>query len=102
MIKVATEYHHTSSDLNVLPAYKCTGTCKKVYWKDEFDPVPFGVLLHCEKCGGQLRSAKEGDDYNVLEREPGEKVMKGSSVTVKHVSDLQKQFIPLAKKYNWR
>ena len=74
MIKVATEYHHTSSDLNVLPAYKCTGTCKKVYWKDEFDPVPFGVLLHCEKCGGQLRSAKEGDDYNVLEREPGERL----------------------------
>ena len=59
MIKVATEYHHTSSDLNELPAYKCMGTCKKVFWKSEFAPAPFGVLLHCEKCGGQLRSAKE-------------------------------------------
>lgn len=102
MIKVATAYHHASSDLDVLPAYKCTGTCKKVYWKDEFDPVPFGVLQYCEKCGGQITSAKEGTDYQVLVYKPGEKVMKGSNVTVKHVSDLQEQFIFLAKQHQWR
>lgn len=102
MIKVATEYHHASSDFDALPAYKCTGSCKKVFWKDEFDPVPFGVQMQCEKCGGKLKGAQEGIDYQVLEHKPGEKVMKGSSVTVKHVSDLQTPFISLAKQYNWR
>ena len=102
MIKVATEYHHASSDLDIKPTLKCRGTCKKVYWSTDVEMPPFGVQLHCEKCGGVLSSAQEGRDYQVLEFKPGIKLWAGSSIGINHSSQLLDEFIPLAKQYCWR
>ncbi len=102
MITVATEYHHTSSDLDIKPTLKCRGTCKKVYWSEDVEMLPFGVQLRCEKCGGVLSSAKEDLDYRVLEFKPGIKLWAGSSIGVNHRSQLLDEFIPLAKQFGWR
>lgn len=102
MIEVETEYHISRSDLNAKPDYKCLGTCKKVWWKDDVEPAPFGAQLYCQKCGGVLSSARESLDYKITKIEPGEKVFPGSDIDVKHSSNLLEQFEHLEKTYGWK
>ena len=100
MIKVATKYHHTSSDSDELPKYKCTGTCEKVYWAADVEPLVMGEVPRCGKCGGVLKQALEWLDYSVLELTPGKRVH--PNFHVNHLSDLQKEFIHLQELYGWK
>lgn len=102
MIEVTTEYHITSSDIDEKPAYKCQGTCKKVWWKDDLPEAPFGVQLHCKMCNGTLGAAKENLNFKITKFAPGEKIMPGSPIIIKHSSNLLEEFIPLREQYGWK
>lgn len=102
MIEVTTEHHITSSDIDEHPIYKCKGTCKKVWWRNDIDTAPFGVQLRCPMCDGELSAAKENIDYKVTKYQPGTKMFPGSQASVNHVSNLLEEFIPLREKYGWR
>ncbi|MHC6656477.1 hypothetical protein [Aeromonas salmonicida] len=102
MIEVTTEYHITSSDLDEYPIYKCKGTCKKVWWRENIEQAPFGVQLECPMCGGSLSAAKENLDFKITKFQPGVSLMPGSSARINHVSNLLEEFIPLREKYGWR
>jgi hypothetical protein len=100
VIKVATTYHHTTSDVDEKPTLKCRGTCQKVYWPHDFDTAVFGEQLRCPKCSGLISAAVEGKDYEVLELMPGKK--SNQAYNVLHLSNLHDKFIHLQEKYNWR
>ncbi|MFM5295224.1 hypothetical protein ACEUAI_13460 [Aeromonas veronii] len=102
MIEVSTEYHITKSDLNALPDYKCHGTCKKVWWRDDVPAVQFGMILHCPKCNGNLASAKENLDYKVISFIPESRIYPESDILIKHSSNLHDEFIPLIEKHGWK
>jgi hypothetical protein len=102
MIEVTTEYHITSSDLDERPIYKCKGTCKKVWWNNDIEQVPFGVQMHCPMCDGALSAAKENVDYKITKFQPGINLMQGTSIRINHSSKLLEEYIPLREKHGWR
>lgn len=102
MIEVSTEHHLSSSDNDEKPVYKCQGSCKKVWWRQDIEQAPIGVILHCPMCGGSLSAAREGMDYRIVRSEPGTKVFPGNPATVKHASNILVEFIPLREKHGWR
>ena len=102
MIEVETEYHISSSDFDEKPAYKCQGTCFKVWWAHDIDSGPFGVQLRCPMCNGPLSAARENVDYKITKLQPGVKLIPDLNAKTSHVSRLLDQFIPLREKHGWR
>lgn len=102
MIEVETKHHISSSDLDEKPAYKCHGSCLKVWWDNDIEPAPFGVQLRCPMCDGALSTARENIDYKITNFQPGVQSIPGWQARTNHVSRLFDEYIPLRDKYGWR
>lgn len=66
MYKVETKHHIIQTNSNDKPAFACAGLCGSVWWKEDVPDYSPMTMLHCEKCGGILRTAKP-EDYKVIE-----------------------------------
>lgn len=65
MISVETKFHFIYSDFDDLPQLACIGKCRSVWFPLDVENIP---AFSCPKCGGILTSAKEGQNYEIVEQ----------------------------------